>query len=88
MKLYIKMTKAETGQWDALKDAAKPPEMPDSEFARVLFYRGVNTFMEELTDKINSLSEEEKAKILEEEGAEVSEISETEEKETSSESND
>ena len=32
MKLYIKMTKAETTQWDVLKDAAKPPEMPDSNY--------------------------------------------------------
>ena len=66
MKLYIKMSKAETGQWDALKDAAKPPEMSDNDFARILFYKGLNGFMEELTEKVNSLSEEEKDQIMSE----------------------
>ena len=66
MKLYIKMSKAETGQWDALKDAAKPPEMSDDDFARILFYKGLNGFMEELTEKVNSLSDEEKDQIMKE----------------------
>tara|TARA_R110000824_G_scaffold127604_1_gene287894 strand:- start:6762 stop:7160 length:399 start_codon:yes stop_codon:yes gene_type:complete len=64
MKLYIKMKSAETAQWDALKDAAKPPEMSDNEFARILFYKGLNGFMEELTEKVNSLTEDEKAQIM------------------------
>ena len=70
MKLYIKMSKAETAQWDELRKAAKPPEMSDDEFAKVLFYRGIDTFM---TDMINNMSDEEKAKAFEDVGAEVPE---------------
>ena len=73
MKLYIKMKKAETAQWDALKDAAKPPEMSDNEFARILFYKGLNGFMEELTEKVNSLTEDEKAQIMNQAEAEGTE---------------
>ena len=73
MKLYIKMKKAETAQWDALKDAAKPPEMSDNEFARILFYKGLNGFMEELTEKVNSLTEDEKAQIMSQAEAEGTE---------------
>tara|TARA_R110000744_G_scaffold145455_1_gene258134 strand:+ start:683 stop:1087 length:405 start_codon:yes stop_codon:yes gene_type:complete len=73
MKLYIKMKSAETAQWDALKDAAKPPEMSDNEFARILFYKGLNGFMEELTEKVNSLTEDEKAQIMNQAEAEGTE---------------
>ena len=73
MKLYIKMKSAETAQWDALKDAAKPPEMSDNEFARILFYKGLNGFMEELTEKVNSLTEDEKAQIMSQAEAEGTE---------------
>ena len=69
MKLYIKMTKMETEHWDELKKAAKPPHIQDSEFARVLFFRGMNAFMEDLVKRVESLTEEEKAKILEEHDA-------------------
>ena len=73
MKLYIKMSKAETAQWDELRKAAKPPEMSDDEFAKVLFYRGIDTFMSQMTDMINNMSDEEKAKAFEDVGAEVPE---------------
>lgn len=68
MKLYIKMNAAETDQWNSLKEAAKPPDMPDSNFARFLFMRGIGSFMEELTERINSMSEDEKASLLSEAG--------------------
>ena len=73
MKLYIKMNKAETSQWEELRKAAKPPEMSDDEFAKILFYRGIDAFMSQMTDMINNMSDEEKAKAFEEEGAEVPE---------------
>jgi len=68
MKLYIKMSKAETDQWNALKEAAKPPDMEDKDFARFLFMRGIGAFMEELTERINNMSEEEKNELLSEAG--------------------
>lgn len=73
MKLYIKMSKAETSQWDELRKAAKPPEMSDDEFAKVLFYRGIDTFMSQMTDMINNMSDEEKAKAFTDAGVEVPE---------------
>jgi hypothetical protein len=73
MKLYIKMTKAETSQWDELRKAAKPPEMSDDEFAKILFYRGIDAFMSQMTEMVNSMSEEEKEKIYAEAGMEVPE---------------
>ena len=73
MKLYIKMNKAETGQWDELRRAAKPKEMSDDDFAKVLFYKGIDSFMSQMTDMINNMSEEEKQKMYAEAGVEVPE---------------
>ena len=73
MKLYIKMSKAETAQWDELRKAAKPPEMSDNEFAKVLFYRGIDTFMSQMTDMINNMSDEEKQKAFTDAGVDVPE---------------
>ena len=67
------MTKAETSQWDELRKAAKPPEMSDDEFAKILFYRGIDAFMSQMTEMVNSMCEEEKEKIFEEAGMEVPE---------------
>ena len=64
MKLYVKLTKVETEQWNALKDSVKPPHVTDDEFAKILFFRGINGFMEELTTKINSMSDEEREEII------------------------
>ena len=74
MKLYIKMSKAETAQWDELRKAAKPPEMSDDEFAKVLFYRGIDTFMSQMSDMINKMSDEEKEKAFAEAGVEVPKV--------------
>ena len=73
MKLYIKMTKAETSQWEELRKAAKPPEMTDDEFAKILFYRGIDTFMSQMTDMINNMPADEKEKMYAEAGIEVPE---------------
>tara|TARA_R110000765_G_scaffold116765_1_gene210063 strand:- start:295 stop:594 length:300 start_codon:yes stop_codon:yes gene_type:complete len=71
MKLYIKMTKAETSQWDELSKAAKPPEMSDDGFAKIIFYRGIDSFMSQMTDMINNMSDEEREKMYKEAGIEV-----------------
>ena len=70
LKLYIKMTKGETEQWDQVRSAAKPPDMSDDKFARILFYKGIHSFMQELSEHINSMSDEEKEKILAAQGVE------------------
>ena len=71
MKLYIKMNKGETEQWDQVKSAAKPPDMSDDKFARILFYKGIHSFMQELSEHINNLSDEEKEEILTAQGVET-----------------
>ena len=64
MKLYIKMTKAETEQFKALEDAAKPPEMSKDQFAKILFYKGIDSFMAQLTEHINNMPKEERDKLV------------------------
>ena len=68
MKLYIKMTKDETKHWNDIKSAAKPDNITDDEFARVMFFRGMQSFMDQLVERINSMSDDEKDKILAEDG--------------------
>lgn len=68
LKLYIKMNKDETLQWDTVKTAAKPPEMSDNEFARILFYKGIQAFMVELSEHVNKMSDEDKEKLIKEHG--------------------
>ena len=81
MKLYIKMNKAETDQWTALKEAAKPPDMTDDTFAGFLFMRGIGAFMEELTERINSMSDDERAALLKEAGVPTPEEKKAEDRE-------
>ena len=64
MKLYIKMTKAETGQYEELAKAAKPPEMSNDDFAKILFYKGIDSFMSQLTEHINNMPKEERDKLV------------------------
>ena len=47
--------------------------MSDDQFAKVLFYQGIDTFMTQMSDMINNMSDEEKAKVFEEAGVEVPE---------------
>ena len=42
--------------------------MGDDSFARVLFYKGIEGFMTELTERVNSMSEDEKKEALEKAG--------------------
>jgi len=89
MKIYIKLTKDETKHWDELKKAAKPDHITDDEFARVLFFQGMNNFMEQLMERINNMPEEEKERILaEKEGLKsVETVSEDTQDENSNEDN-
>ena len=67
------MTKAETSQWDELRKAAKPPEMSDDEFAKILFYRGIDAFMSQMTELVNNMPDDEKAKMYSEAGVDTPE---------------
>ena len=65
MKLYIKLTKEETDGWNNIKTAISGGQaISDDNLAKLLFFLGINNIMEELNEKINNMSEEEKAKAL------------------------
>jgi|TARA_R100001530_G_scaffold91596_1_gene63649 hypothetical protein len=74
MKLYIKLSKAETERWDSIKDASKPPDISDNEFARFIFFRGLDAMMSDLVERINNLTDDERKKIIEEHGDEMEEV--------------
>jgi len=72
MKIYVKLTKAETERWNMLKLAVVGKEggMNDEEFAKVMLFRGINGFMDDINSAMDEMSEEEKAEVLKEAGIE------------------
>ena len=66
MKIYMKLTQAESSQWNAVKGAVigKDSKMSDGEFAKVMMFRGLNSFMDDVNKAIEGMSEEEKAEVL------------------------
>jgi len=72
MKIYMKLTKEESSQWDAVKGAVigKNSKMSDAEFAKVMMFRGLNSFMDDVTKAIEGMTEEEKAEVLKTAGVE------------------
>jgi len=71
MKIYIKLTKEESSKWNSIKGAVMGNEgkMDDGDFAKVMLFRGLNGFMDDLNKAMDEMSEEEKAEILKEAGA-------------------
>ena len=71
MKIYIKLSKAESEQWKGIKNAVVGEQtMSDGEFAKIMLFRGVSNFMQELNAAVEKMSEEEKQEILSEAGLE------------------
>jgi len=72
MKIYIKLNQEEGQRWTDIKNAVtgggKP--VPDEEFAKIILFRGLNAFMDDMHEAMNAMDEEEKKKILEEAGVE------------------
>ena len=66
MKIYIKLNKSETEGWNQIKKGFEGFEGTESQLVKMMFFRGVNAFMEDLKEQVDNLSEEEKASILEE----------------------
>jgi len=65
MKLYIKLTGDESKRWGQLKTAMVGDSMSDDTFARILFFKGIDTITREINDRIMSMTEEEKKAMLE-----------------------
>lgn len=71
MKIYIKLSKAESEQWKGLKSAVVGEQtMSDGEFAKIMLFRGVTNFMQELNAAVERMSDEEKQEVLSEAGLE------------------
>jgi len=79
MKIYIKLNKSETEGWNQIKQGFTGFNGTQDELVKMMFFRGVNAFMEDLKEQVGELSEEEKAKIIEEAEQDNSEVSETSE---------
>jgi len=65
MKLRIKLDKAETEQWKVLKEALTGGELSDDTLARVMFFKGITTITQELNERVENMTDEEKEKVLE-----------------------
>tara|TARA_R110000824_G_scaffold9229_5_gene41421 strand:- start:1511 stop:1957 length:447 start_codon:yes stop_codon:yes gene_type:complete len=67
MKMYIKLTQAETEGWNAVKNAITAgQDISDDNLAKLLFFRGLNNIMDELNKQVSEMTEEEKAAAMNE----------------------
>ena len=64
MKIYIKLSKDETAQWKALKNALTGGNLSDDTLARIMFFKGIHTISSELNERVENMTEEEKANIM------------------------
>tara|TARA_R100000152_G_C6647991_1_gene90449 strand:+ start:199 stop:588 length:390 start_codon:yes stop_codon:yes gene_type:complete len=64
MKLYIKLNKEETAQWEQLKTAMTGGQLSNDVFARILFFKGIHSITQELNERVENMTEEEKQQIL------------------------
>tara|TARA_R100001082_G_scaffold71741_1_gene40992 strand:- start:1982 stop:2356 length:375 start_codon:yes stop_codon:yes gene_type:complete len=64
MKLYIKLNKEETQQWETLKQAMTGGKLSNDVFARILFFKGIHAITQELNERIENLSNDEREEIL------------------------
>lgn len=73
MKIYVKLSKAETERWNMLKSAVvgKEGNMNDEDFAKIMLFRGINGFMDDINTAMDEMSDEEKAQVLKEAGIET-----------------
>tara|TARA_R100000458_G_C8197439_1_gene189067 strand:- start:490 stop:861 length:372 start_codon:yes stop_codon:yes gene_type:complete len=70
MKLYIKLNKEETQQWEALSKALTGGQMTNDTLARILFFKGIHTITQELNERVENMTEEEKEAVMKEMSAE------------------
>ena len=70
MKIYIKLNQQESSQWGSVKGAVlgKNSQMTDAEFAKIMMFRGLNGFMDDVNKAIDEMTEEEKQQVLSEAG--------------------
>ena len=64
MKLYIKLNKEETANWEALKQALIGGQMTNDTLARILFFKGIHAITAELNERVENMTDEEKEEIM------------------------
>ena len=64
MKLYIKLNSEETQQWETLRNALSGGQMSGDTLARVMFFKGIHTITQELNERVENMSDEEKEEIM------------------------
>ena len=64
MKLYIKLNKEETANWESLKQALTGGQMTNETLARILFFKGIHAITAELNERVENMSEKEKEEIM------------------------
>ena len=64
MKLYIKLNKEETDQWETLKNALTGGQMSNDTLARILFFKGIHAITQELNERVENMTEEEKEAVM------------------------
>ena len=70
MKLYIKLNKEETANWEALKQALTGGQMSNDTLARILFFKGIHAITDELNQRVENMTDEEKEAVMKEMSAE------------------
>lgn len=70
MKIHVKLNQEEGQRWNDIKSAVtgggKP--VPDDEFAKIMLFRGLNAFMDDIHQALDNMDESEKEKLLDEAG--------------------
>ena len=63
MKFQIKLGKEETQGFKEFSDHLKPPEMPQEEWIRAIFYKGLEKIQAELMEGVEKYMEEHKDEL-------------------------
>ena len=68
VKIYIKLNKEESAKWVSLKETftGGNSQVPDEEVAKVLFFRGINAFMEDIKTQVDAMDEKQREDLLNE----------------------
>ena len=85
MKIYIKLSKSETEGWRNIKQGFEGFPGSEDELVKMMFFRCVNAFMDDLKAQVDDMSEEDKEKILKEVEAKNAGDSEVSDKEAKDE---
>ena len=64
MKLYIKLNKEETDQWKALRTALTGGQVTDDTLTRIMFFKGIHSITQELNERVENMTDEEKEAIM------------------------